>query len=110
MPLINNRRNNRDKRYSKHKNDNLNHRAVYNTNTWRKLRLLYLQEHPLCERCEQEGKITSAIHVHHKVEIDRGQDMMQKKTIGYNWQNLEALCEDCHQQHHYNKRRNIDMR
>lgn len=89
------------------KRHNDNYKAVYNTTTWRKLRLFYLQEHPLCEICKEKGKLTPAVEVHHKVEIDRGQTLMEKKTIGYDYNNLQALCKDCHHEHHYNKRHNI---
>lgn len=38
---------------------------LYNTTRWRNLRNAYLMEHPLCERCEKEGRITPATDVHH---------------------------------------------
>lgn len=111
MPLINKKIKKSDvKRIYEGKQDNLNNKAVYNTNTWRKLRLYYLQNNPLCKRCEEEGKIVSAVEVHHIVEIDRGNTIMDKKTLGYDYNNLEGLCKDCHKKHHYNKRRNIDIK
>jgi 5-methylcytosine-specific restriction protein A len=57
---------------------------------WRKVRLSYLREHPLCERCEERGKIKAAEMVHHKVPIKQGGARLDKR-------NLMALCDACHE-------------
>jgi 5-methylcytosine-specific restriction protein A len=55
---------------------------------WRKVRAAYLASHPLCERCESEGRLTPATEVHHKLPLASG---------GTNaWENLAALCKPCH--------------
>lgn len=100
MPIINKTyKKTTEKRKYQTKRDNLNHK-VYNSDIWRKLRIMYLSEHPLCERCLEKDKIITAEHVHHKVEIDRGNNIIEKKTIGYNYENLQALCKDCHKEIH----------
>jgi 5-methylcytosine-specific restriction protein A len=34
---------------------------------WRKARISFLQEHPLCEYCEQDGRIEQATVVNHRI-------------------------------------------
>jgi 5-methylcytosine-specific restriction protein A len=107
MPLLNRPKKQEKREYTSSKRDNANHHAVYNTGTWRKLRLWYLSEHPLCERClKEKGKIQSAIDVHHKIEIDKGHTLMEKRTLGFDVENLESLCKDCHKEEHKKRRLN----
>ncbi len=55
---------------------------------WRRIRLQYIQAHPLCEQCELEGRLTPAEEVHHIVPLTDG---------GTNdVSNLMALCKSCH--------------
>ena len=55
---------------------------------WRRIRRIYIQAHPLCEQCEQEGRITPAEEVHHILPLASG---------GTNDEgNLMALCKSCH--------------
>jgi 5-methylcytosine-specific restriction protein A len=82
------------------KRDNVIHKAVYNTSDWKKLRLEYLIAHPLCENCIQNGIIESAIDVHHKVPISQGVDLLEKRTIGLDWNNLKSVCKECHKKEH----------
>jgi 5-methylcytosine-specific restriction enzyme A len=87
------------------KKDNLNHK-VYNTNTWRKLRLEYLKANPLCSECLKKGKLSSACEAHHIVPISTGKGLIEKMEIGYDYLNLKGLCNDCHKMEHQ-KLRNI---
>lgn len=107
MPLLNKtyKRIDRVRKYES-KNENLNHKAVYNTTIWRNLRLQYLSENPLCERCLKLGKIVSAVEVHHIIPIDMGNNINEKRTLGFDYDNLESLCTDCHTKHHKNKNKN----
>ncbi len=82
------------------KKDNLNHSAVYNTSIWKELRIEYLKEHPTCERCLKNDKITLAIDVHHIIPISAGKTKKDKQIIGFDWNNLMALCKDCHKEIH----------
>ena len=55
---------------------------------WRRIRLQYIQAHPLCEQCELEGRLTLAEEVHHILPLANG---------GTNDEdNLVALCKSCH--------------
>jgi 5-methylcytosine-specific restriction protein A len=55
---------------------------------WRRVRASYLSAHPLCERCETDGRLIPATEVHHKFPLDRGGT--------HNSQNLMSLCKPCH--------------
>jgi 5-methylcytosine-specific restriction protein A len=95
MPKINLKYKETKRRISS-KINNDNHRYVYNTDAWRKLRLIFLAENPLCNKCEKEGRITLAEEVHHKIPISQGRTKEQKQQLGFNINNLQALCVECH--------------
>lgn len=76
------------------------HKNVYNTYRWRKLRLYYLSEHPLCEQCLKNGIKKLAEHVHHCEEISTGNSNEQMIQLAFDINNLEALCKECHQNEH----------
>jgi 5-methylcytosine-specific restriction enzyme A len=65
----------------------------------RKDREIYLEEHPLCERCEKKGIIKPAFILHHKNwnQENRSRD------------NFEALCNDCHEIEHNRKSEGCDV-
>ncbi|MZQ50431.1 MAG: hypothetical protein GT598_15645 [Bacteroidales bacterium] len=94
------------KKYKKEKEtskrDNLNHKAVYNTRKWRELRLQFLIENPLCKRCIKENKFNSAVEVHHIIPISTVNTLLEKRTLGYDWNNLEGLCSKHHKEAHKN--------
>jgi len=80
-------------RYEKYSRDP-NHAKNYD-HAWEKIRSRYLEAHPICEICHQNGKLTPAVLVHHKVKITDG------GTNDYG--NLMALCQECHSQLHAKK-------
>lgn len=83
------------------------HKNVYNTYRWRKLRLNYLAEHPLCECCLRKGIKKLAEHVHHRNEISSGNSNEQMIQLAFDINNLEALCRECHvNEHNGNKQIN----
>lgn len=53
----------------------------------------------LCERCLAKGDVVPAKIVHHKIHLN--QDNYQNPEIAYNFDNLEALCLDCHNKEHF---------
>jgi len=57
---------------------------------WRKYRILFLREHPLCEICLNECKITQANVVDH-IEPHKG-----NKQLFWDEGNHQALCKECH--------------
>ena len=76
------------------------YQRLLNDRRWRELRIAYLREHPLCERCIREGKaagvpegyITPAIDVHHRVPVETAKTLQEMERLAYDWNNLEALC------------------
>lgn len=74
-------------------------KAFYHSSKWQKCRVGYLSTHPYCERCEKNGLLVPAEHVHHKQYIDTP-EKVNDPMLSLNWDNLEALCEPCHSKEH----------
>jgi len=55
---------------------------------WRRIRARYIAAHPLCERCDSNGRLTPAEQVHHKIPLTEGGTHKEG--------NLQALCRACH--------------
>lgn len=51
---------------------------------------------PLCERCQQEGRLTPATEVHHITPVERGLTKSEKERLAFDPLNLRALCHHCH--------------
>lgn len=69
--------------------------GFYNSKAWRQLAAAYMRaQHKLCERCGEPAKI-----VHHKTYLTRNN--INDVSIALNWDNLEALCQDCHNKEHH---------
>jgi len=75
---------------------------------WHKLRLVYLNDHPLCENCLKYGKYSFASEVHHVRFLQNGKTVEDRLAILLDWNNLIALCRDCHHRFHaYAKSHNL---
>lgn len=61
-------------------------------NQWRKLSERYRAKYPLCERCEEQGRVTAAEEVHHKVPIN------VDASRRLDWSNLMSVCRKCHRE------------
>jgi 5-methylcytosine-specific restriction protein A len=73
------------------------YQRLLNSKRWKMLRASYLQEHPLCERCKEQGFVTSAIDLHHKVPVETGRTLAEMEQLCFDRQhNLMALCRPCH--------------
>jgi 5-methylcytosine-specific restriction protein A len=67
-------------------------KKYYGGAAWRKIRAAFLAANPLCEVCQGEGRLTPATLAHHKSKLTDG---------GNNdWNNLQALCTECHSRLH----------
>ena len=77
---------------------------IYNTDRWRKLRASYLMNHPLCERCQSQGTVREASDVHHKVSFMSTDDQIERESLAYDYDNLESLCRECHNEIHNKKK------
>lgn len=72
------------------------YQRLLNDKRWKALRLRYLREHPLCERCKAEGYMRSAVDCHHIVPVESGKTQAEMERLAYDWHNLQALCVPCH--------------
>lgn len=71
-------------------------KSFYESLSWKKCRKGFMQsKHYICERCGG-----SAYIAHHKVHITPGN--INNLNIILNWDNLQALCLDCHNVVHGN--------
>ncbi|CAM0037728.1 HNH endonuclease [Vibrio phage D164] len=61
----------------------------YWTNTWKKLRASYIDEHPLCESCLRFDILEDAVVVDHIKELADGGSHTDRD-------NLQSLCDSCH--------------
>ena len=63
-----------------------------------------MQQHPLCERCIEEGEaagisggyIRSAVDCHHIIPIERAKTEQEMERLAFDPNNLRALCIECH--------------
>lgn len=67
---------------------------AYQSSEWKKLRDIYMKEHPVCEECLAKGKITPAVDIHHKESPFKNNEVNKSLLLDYN--NLQALCKECH--------------
>lgn len=68
---------------------------LYNSKAWKDCRLSYLSTvNYICERCKDVAKI-----VHHKIYINESN--INDVEVTLNHDNLEALCQTCHNQEHF---------
>lgn len=76
---------------------------VYASEKWRRMREVYLYEHPLCERCEERGLITPAEDVHHRESF--GEHLTNWRAYAYDYNNLMSVCKHCHGEIHDEQRK-----
>ncbi len=67
----------------------------YQSVAWKKLREVYMHQHPLCEECLKKGKVTPAEDIHHIRSPFTGGDINYSLLLDD--KNLEAVCKKCHQ-------------
>lgn len=74
----------------------------YRSRAWKRCKDNYLKSvGGLCERCRANGLITPARIVHHKTYLTP--ENIKDSSISLNWDNLEALCKQCHEDEHNNE-------
>lgn len=78
--------------------------GFYNSREWRECRRAYISHvGGLCERCKAKGIIQAGRVVHHKVRLTA--ENYTRPEISLSFQNLELLCQSCHEEEHRGKRR-----
>jgi len=71
-------------------------RNFYNSKQWKEVRASYISSRfGLCERCG----CANARQVHHKIYLTP--DNINKPDITIDFNNLELLCDTCHQNEHH---------
>lgn len=65
-------------------------RHLYKSSGWRKGRVIFLQQHPLCERCEAQKRTVAATVVNHR-KPHKGD-----VALFFDWNNWSSLCKNCH--------------
>lgn len=80
----------KDKEYNK----------LIHTNKWLRLRRDVLTKHPICQRCEAEGRLTPATEVHHVRPVEEAFTRAERVQRMYDPHNVRALCHDCHVKTH----------
>lgn len=77
----------------------------YRSKAWRICREAYIKKcGGLCERCLANGIYKAGYIVHHKIFLT--EDNYQDPSVALNFENLEYLCESCHNSIHFaNSRR-----
>ena len=80
-------------------------REFYNSKRWRDTRTAYKKSRlELCERCLAKGIIVPAEEVHHKTRLTKNN--INDYSVSLNFNNLEALCSNCHTKEHEQDQRN----
>lgn len=103
MPTINKPKQKRNP--NKNLQKKIAQKYVYNTSNWAKLRTIKLINNPLCEECEAIGKVSVAIEVHHITPFMTGLNIQQIQFLGFDYNNLQSLCNECHlMKHEKNKK------
>jgi 5-methylcytosine-specific restriction protein A len=64
--------------------------------TWRQIRTAFLSTNPLCVLCNESSRLTPATVAHHKVKLSDGSTN--------DWDNMTALCKECHSRLHAEQR------
>ena len=82
--------------------NNENRNRFYKSTRWKKTRAAYARcEKHICERCGDVGKI-----VHHKTHLT--DENFYDCEIAFDFENLELLCQDCHNKEHFKTNEEID--
>ena len=72
---------------------------LYNSTAWKNTRRDYIKSvGGLCERCMAQGIVKPAELVHHKTPLTPSN--IDNMDISLSWDNLQALCRECHAEVH----------
>lgn len=77
-------------------------RGFYDSTAWKTCRKAYMKKAGgLCERCLASGILRAADLVHHKIVLTP--ENITHPEISLSFDNLEAVCTDCHRALHENE-------
>lgn len=82
--------------------------SFYKSKTWQRVQADYMktQDH-LCERCKAKGLFVPAKIVHHKEHLNF--ENVYDWSKAYSFDNLEALCLDCHNKEHFSRKKRYEI-
>lgn len=77
----------------------------YNSKSWEACREAFLASQGyLCQRCSTKENPVVAKIAHHKIYLT--EENIHDPAVALSWDNLEALCQDCHnKEHHQHEKR-----
>lgn len=74
-------------------------KGFYTGSAWKQCRKAYkASRRGLCERCLAKGLYSPGVIVHHKVHLTA--QNIKDPNVSLNFDNLELLCRDCHDDEH----------
>lgn len=73
--------------------------SIYNSDRWRRLRAIQLNNEPCCEECRRKGRIRAATVADHVIAIQDGGE-------AWNIDNLQSMCAPCHNRKSGKEKRN----
>ncbi len=76
----------------------------YSSQMWREMRIIKLNNNPLCEVCQLLGVYTPATQVHHLQSPFQFADSQLVEEYFYNFSNLQSICPVCHGKEHAHTR------
>ena len=83
-------------------------KEFYLSQAWKETRKAYAASAGgLCERCRAKGLIVPAEIVHHKIHLTP--DNITDPNVALAWDNLEALCRQCHGDAHKKVRKRFTI-
>ena len=81
-------------------------KKFYTGRAWQQCRDGYINSvDGLCEECSRQGIVNPGWIVHHKIHLTP--QNIHDPEITLNWDNLEFLCQSCHNKVHKTKQDNV---
>lgn len=82
--------------------------SFYKSKDWQRVRTTYFKSvQGLCEPCLEKGIIARAEIIHHKVHINESN--INDASITLSFDNLEAVCRECHALRHGAKKKRFKV-
>ena len=99
MPTINKPKKNYSRK--KHGVHELIQKHVYSTARWRNLVKVKKMMNPLCERCLSQNRVKECEEIHHVTPLKTcNGDLNYLLQLAFDYDNLMALCCQCHEEIH----------
>jgi len=81
---------------------NKDYQRMLNSKRWKQLRMMKLEQSPLCELCAEKGLVVAAVDVHHRLPVEEARSLAEMEARCFNFANLQSLCISCHANLHRN--------